>query len=139
MNRKYASLEKVLKHKKGQQGTTRFVVPLLLVICSMASAETSLTRYTIGGGGGIMHNSTKTVAGTIGQPFSGETSGVKYQISGGFWPEVEEPLVDTPTPTVTSTETELPTPTETEIPTPTFTPTPTATEIPLGIPRWWDY
>lgn len=85
----------------------------LLLVSSTASAQLSITRYTIDGGGGTSENGTSKITGTIGQPFTGVASGGNSQISGGFWPGVVGTSNPTPTPTPTeSGSTPTPTPTE---------------------------
>jgi hypothetical protein len=51
-----------------------------------ASAQYSLSRQTIDGGGVMLSTGgTYTLGGTIGQPDAGALSGGAYALSGGFW------------------------------------------------------
>ena len=116
--------------------------PLLIVIPSLASGQSSITRFTIDGGGGTSETGTKRISGTIGQPDAGILSAGAVRIIGGFWPGVADSTAPTATPTETPTEiepTSTRTPTELE-PTPTktataggATPTPTPTEFDFDI------
>jgi len=132
MKNERAITTEIQKHSKGLRRGKWFVFLLLAVVSSIASAQSSITRYTINGGGGVSQVGTKRISGTIGQPDAGNLSAGNVQISGGFWPGNVSSL--TPTPT----ETSLPTPslTRTAMETETqtgATPTPTRTEFDFDI------
>ncbi len=59
---------------------------LLTCAASAASAQLSVSRFTIDGGGGTRSTGgTFAMGGTIGQPDAGRLSGSSFTLSGGFW------------------------------------------------------
>jgi hypothetical protein len=65
------------------------IYSLILVIAACAvtaAAQTySLTRQTLGGGGGLSAGGTYLVNGTIGEPAAGTVGAGNYTVRGGFW------------------------------------------------------
>lgn len=59
---------------------------LLSCAAGTASAQLSVSRFTIDGGGGTRSlGGTFALGGTIGQPDAGRLSGSTFTLSGGFW------------------------------------------------------
>jgi hypothetical protein len=59
---------------------------LLTCATGATSAQLSISRFTIDGGGGTRSTGgTFAVGGTIGQPDAGWLSGSSFTLSGGFW------------------------------------------------------
>lgn len=100
------------------------VLALLVATSKPLQAQTTISWFTVDGGGGSSQGGAVTVTGTIGQPDAGLLSSGEIQIQGGFWFGV--PGVGIPTPTFT--------PTATLTPTATFTPT--ITPSPLAVDHW---
>lgn len=63
------------------------VMALTAVVCltEVASAQFSISGFTVDGGGGRTTGGTYAVSGTIAQPDAGRLSGGSYSVSGGFW------------------------------------------------------
>lgn len=58
----------------------------LVAIADIASAQLTISRYTIDGGGGTRSTGgTFGLGGTIGQPDAGLLTGATFTLSGGFW------------------------------------------------------
>ena len=55
------------------------------MMSSLASADYSISWYTIDGGGGTSSGGTYTLTGTIGQPDAGYHDEPPYELLGGFW------------------------------------------------------
>jgi hypothetical protein len=97
---------------------------LLLALSQPIQAQTTISRFTIDGGGGSSHGGITEINGTIGQPDAGQLSGGDIKVNGGFW--VGGGTMGLPSPTPSPTE-NLPfaTPTPTDLlPPPTPTPPP---------------
>jgi FlgD Ig-like domain len=65
-----------------------YVLTAALLSCAAgeASAQLSISRFTIDGGGGTRSTGgTFALGGTIGQPDAGRLSGSSFTLSGGFW------------------------------------------------------
>ena len=60
-----------------------FVV--LVATASSASAQLSISWFTIDGGGGTSAGGAFTLSGTIGQPDAGVLTGGTFAVNGGFW------------------------------------------------------
>lgn len=59
---------------------------LLTCAAGTASAQFSVSRFTIDGGGGTRSTGgTFALGGTIGQPDAGRMSGLSFALHGGFW------------------------------------------------------
>ena len=81
------------------------IIALLLLLglgaaaLAMAQGGTSVSSFTVDGGGGFSGGDGWTLGGSIGQADAGRLAGGGYELSGGFWQEgVVAPEV-TPTPT----------------------------------------
>jgi hypothetical protein len=64
------------------------VLTAVLLSCTAgaASAQFSITRFTVDGGGGTRSTGGAfALGGTIGQPDAGRSSGSGFTLSGGFW------------------------------------------------------
>lgn len=70
------------------------LVPSLLCLASLAglvglagsaSAQLSISRFTVDGGGGASTGGVFSVGGTIGQPDAGQMTGGSFALAGGFW------------------------------------------------------
>jgi hypothetical protein len=60
-------------------------IALLQCAAGEASAQASISRFTIDCGGGRSTGGEFTLGGTIGQPDAGRVSGGSFVLSGGFW------------------------------------------------------
>ncbi|PWU16025.1 MAG: hypothetical protein C5B50_14220 [Verrucomicrobia bacterium] len=59
---------------------------MALAGCFAASAQSySIDWFKVAGGGGASTGSVYAVAGAIGQPDAGHSSGGNYTLDGGFW------------------------------------------------------
>jgi hypothetical protein len=59
---------------------------LLSCVAAAASAQLSVSRFTIAGGGGTRSTGgTFALGGTIGQPTADRLSGSGFTLNGGFW------------------------------------------------------
>lgn len=59
---------------------------IAVIPISLAAQDFSITRYTIGAGGGTSTQDGNSVTGTIGQAEVGVTSsGDDFEVTGGFW------------------------------------------------------
>jgi len=63
-----------------------WVLLLVILAASAASAQYKLSWYTIDGGGGQSSGGDFTLTGTIGQPDAAWSRGGAYELLGGFWP-----------------------------------------------------
>ncbi len=62
------------------------IAALLSCAAGAASAQLSISRFTIDGGGGTRPTGgTFGLGGTIGQPDAGRLAGSSFTLSGGFW------------------------------------------------------
>ena len=68
---------------------------ILLIIFSViftfqqkSHAKQVVSNSVISGGGTSSSNSTYTITGTLGQPFTGTVSGTTYKINAGFWYQI---------------------------------------------------
>ena len=105
------SIREIIAISALRKGGIGLAFLFLMAFSLPASAQLSITRYTIDGGGGTSENGTSKITGTIGQPITGVASGGNSRISGGFWPGAGETSNPTPTPTPTMSGS-TPTPTE---------------------------
>jgi hypothetical protein len=63
------------------------ILTVLIVICSSAQGDRfELGWSTIDAGGSVSSGGQYTVMVTIGEPEVGESSGGRYEMTGGFWP-----------------------------------------------------
>ncbi len=67
----------------------RLIATLLALITSLActphaSAQLALDQYTIAGGGGVSSGGEYAVAGSVGDPSTGDLSGGDFTVSGGL-------------------------------------------------------
>lgn len=59
---------------------------LFTALSAAAGPQLDLVRWTVAGGGGVSHDGTYILHGTIGQPEAGaRASGPPYTLTGGFW------------------------------------------------------
>ena len=58
---------------------------LVMLAATAATAQVTITRSVIGSGGTVAYGAGVGVAGTIGQPLIGRTSGSPMQGAFGFW------------------------------------------------------
>ncbi len=65
--------------------TSALTLALVACLSGVASAQFSVTNFTVDGGGGGSAGGTLTVSGTVAQPDAGVLSGGIYSVSGGFW------------------------------------------------------
>ncbi len=54
-----------------------------LVLTQHASAQLALDQYTIAGGGGVSSGGDYAVAGSVGDPSTGDLTGGDFTVSGG--------------------------------------------------------
>ena len=65
--------------------STVWILLLVILAASAASAQYKLSWYTIDGGGGQSSGGDFTLTGTIGQPDAAWSKGGDYELLGGFW------------------------------------------------------
>ena len=77
-----------MKKKQTAISTFRSIWILLLVVltATAASAQYELNWYTIDGGGGRSSGGDFSVTGTIAQPDAAWSTGGNHELLGGFWP-----------------------------------------------------
>ena len=73
------------------------IIGLVTLAGFTASAQFSIDRFVIAGGGGTSTGGDFTLNATIGQPDAGTMSGGNYSLAGGFWGAIQTPP---PVPTV---------------------------------------
>ena len=57
----------------------------LLAAPGRAAARFVIDWFSVDGGGGTSSGGGYSIAGTVGQPDAGRTSGGQYTMEGGFW------------------------------------------------------
>ena len=66
------------------------VVGFTLTVSGLALALSGgfdLSWFSIDGGGGVSNAGGYALSGTIGQADAGASSGARYKLAGGFWPD----------------------------------------------------
>jgi hypothetical protein len=79
---------KIRSTRIGRRGSVPIAALLAWLACgaATASAQFSISRFTIDGGGGTRSTGgVFAVGGTIGQPDAGSLSGSTFTLDGGFW------------------------------------------------------
>lgn len=65
--------------------TSSLTLAFVACLSGVASAQFSVGKFTVDGGGGGSAGGSFTVSGTIAQPDAGVLSGGSFSLSGGFW------------------------------------------------------
>lgn len=66
-------------------GVTVLIIAAFLSSVALAQGVISIHRHVMAGGGMLSKNTSYTLQGSIGQPFTARSADGAYQLNGGYW------------------------------------------------------